>query len=447
MAMVDSFAYGQANVAYGEALTLQEDHGLSKKGLTLAPDEDGHWEIDGFNYTDLYTQANRAWGSEPDYNSRCWQFQQTLYNNVEAARTIAKGDAATARITFADKIDDYDELRPFASQIVNGTYDASSLAELHNVIAAKYPHLAGDYSSFVAGQTSNSGLVSIDEYAPQIDAFFGLGLREEYAWQEVFAHYASKARAEGQNVVFIGPDGNVITGNPDYNPDYNPQGPAMPQVPPPHVETHTEEEQVDYEDLTPEEQQEAQDQIEQMQQEEEEQHQHELEEAQQTADEVTEGLHSGDMTPEEALAALEGAGINPDEDYIETMEQIAQDEADALAQAQAEAEAANQREEEERRRREEQEREEEERRRQEEEALINGQNPEQPQDPVQPEDPAQPEENPDIDPEIDPDHHEEDEQPYTGDSKTVQDLKELRAMALELGDFGMAEDVGRSYTL
>ena len=295
--------------------------------------------------------------------------------------------------------------------------------------------------------SKNAGnLVSIDEYAPKIDAFFGLGLREDYAFEEVMAYYVNKVRPEAQNVTFIGPDGKVITGKPQR--PVGPSGPDKPQVPAPEVHTETHEEQVEFEDLTPEEQHEAQEQIEQMQQEEEQQHEQQLEQAQQTADEVTEALHEGEMTPEEAVQALEEVGIEVDPEYIPTMEQIAQDEAEAAAQAQAEAEAANQREQEERRRREEEEAAAEQRRREEEEALINGQNPPAPDPEPIPEPAPEPDtpSNPDVDPEIDPDYQMEDEQPYTGNEQTVRDLQDLRAMALELGDFGM-EEAGRSYTL
>ena len=464
MSLVLAYTRGQANVAYGEALILQEDHGASKKGLSLAPDEDGHWEIDGFNYTDLFTQANRAWGSEPDYNSRCWQYQQSMYNAVEEARKIAKGNSEESNIVFAGKINAYDELKDYAAKILDGSIQKSEMNELYLKITDKYPHLATEAANYLASQSASNAaknLRSINEYAPQVDAFFGLGLKDENEYNNVMAYYINKVRAEAQNVKFYGPDGKLITGKP-YGPT-GPSGPSRPSVPAPETHTTTTEERVEWEDLTPEEQHQAEEQIHEMQEQEEQEHQEQIQHAEEVAQDITDQLHDGQITQEEAEAALEAEGIDVwqgDEEtpsYADQMEQIRQDEEAAAAAAQAAADEANRQEQERIQREEEQRRIEEQKQREEEEALINGQNPPNVEEPAAPaEEPAPVEPAPEAptvveggdytDPELDPTGGLDDETPYTGNEKTIRDLQDLRAMALELGDFGM-DNPGRSYTL
>ena len=61
MSLVNSYNWGQANIANGQALVLQKDHGVSRAGLRLGADEDGHRENDGINYLDLFTQDKKEW--------------------------------------------------------------------------------------------------------------------------------------------------------------------------------------------------------------------------------------------------------------------------------------------------------------------------------------------------------------------------------------------------
>ena len=469
MAMVDAYTYGQASIANGEALILHETQGLSPAGLTLgAIEDDGRWEKDGYNYNDLYTQINRDWGNPEAADSRCFGYRQRLNENVEKARAIVSGDNLNARLDFADSIDDYEELNRYAEQIRRGNYDQSTLDAISAIAAEKYPHLLTEVNAFVASQGKNNGtLISIDEWAPQVDAFFGLGLRDDYSYEEVMAYYVNRAMNEAMTTTLYGPDGKPVKSRrPQGTGTHNPGTPSQPSVPAPEVTTETHEEQVEWEDLTPEEQQEAQEQIDEIETQQDQDWEQQQEQAQQTADEVTQQLHDGDITPEQAVQQLEEAGIDVDPDYIGTMEQIHQEEEQAAADAQAEADAANAREQEAaRQREEEQRRQQEEQRRQEEEAIQQSQQQQQPDpepapapDPdPEPSQPEQQEEQPEqqqeeqqeehpegYDPEIDPELTQEDEQPYTGSSKL--NLEELRALANSLNDFGM-EDRGRSYTL
>ncbi len=459
MALVDAYCYAQANVGYGAALTLQDDHGVSKAGLTLGADETGHWEIDGFNYLDLFTQANRRWGNEADYNSRCYQYQQRLSASLEAARTLVSGDTVESRLDFAQELDQYDELKPYAEQVRRGTLSADALRQI-GALVANYPQLATAYNTYMAAEQTahrSSDLVGIDEYAPKVDAFLGVGLRDDYQFEEVMNYYVNKVYSAGERVRFVDENGKVIGPTRDtgrrQQPDQGDRTRPDPTARPPKVETTTTVVPVKPEDLTPEEQEQAQEQIEHHQEEEDQEFQEQIDHAQEVADDVTEQLHQGTITDEQAQQQLEDAGVTVDPGYLQRMEEIRRQEEEARRQAEQAAEEANRREQEEREERRRQEEEAERRRREEEEALISGQTPAQQQPAPEPEQQPQPEPQPEqqpatpVDPELDTTHTEEDEMPYTG-NRSIQDLQELRALAASLDDFGVEEPTnGRTLSI
>ena len=316
MAMVYAFNWGQSNIAYGEALRLQKDYGVSRAGLTLGlnSEGDGHYEFDGYNFLDLFTQANKGWGDENAYNENCYKYKQRLAENLEKAREIVAGSTSDTRVTFASKLEDYTELADEAEAIRNNTYTQETLDSIYAVASEKYPHLLADIKNFVSERsraTASDDLVSINTYAPEVDRFFGLGLREDYAYDEVMIYYVNKAHTEGLEKTFTDGEGHVITGKPpkDETSYGEPSGPPIPTVPAPTTTTTTTETPVDYDDLTPEEQQQVDEQVEEQQQQEDQEWQETIDHAEEVAQDVVDQYQAGEITEEQAQQQLEAAGV------------------------------------------------------------------------------------------------------------------------------------------
>jgi hypothetical protein len=470
MSLVNAFNYGQSNIAYGEALVLQKDYGVSHAGLTLGVDDEGRWLFDGYNYEDLFTQANKGWGSAEDYNDRCYTYRQRLSQNLEKARQIAGGEDISSRYQFADAIDDYPELAGYAESIKNNTYNKETLDAIYNIAVEKYPHLVAELNNFVEGHNdavTNGDLVSIDEYAPEVDRFFGLGLREDYAFDEVMIYYVNKAHQEGLNVVFRDGEGNIITGKaPKGHTGGNGGGTNVPKVPAPEVVTTTTTTQVTYDELTPEEKHQVDQQVEQKQQEEDHAWQEKIDHAQEVADDVTTQLHDGTISQDDAKQQLEDAGITVDSHYFETMDQIHEDEVQAKQEADHENQVLTEQSVQAAEENNAQEAAQQEAEHNSEEELINqslaldaaapaestsddSYVPEAPAAPAQEQQEVVVEnpvvENPVVeapapDAEIDPNYGSDEEEPYTGKNA------DLRNTVASLGDFGI-EETGRARSL
>ena len=471
MSIINGYNWGQANIAYGQALVLQKDHGTSRAGLKLSADENGHWEIDGFNYYDLFTQANRGWGNADDYNSRCYNYKQRMAQNLEKAREIANGNTGTVRESFAAKLEEYPELEKYAEIIRSGNYDQATLDAIYEIVSNnldKYPHFITDLNTFIIGHNSSKSsedLVSIDKYAQEVDHFFGIGLRDDYDMGEVMSHYINQVYQSGPTITFTDENGNVIGGNAmtglgtstGIGGDDN-GGPGIPVAPPAQVTTTTTTQQVSYEDLTPAEQSQAQEQIQEQQQQEDEAWEEQIDHAQEVADEVTTQYHDGEMTQQEAQEALEQASITVDPHYFETMDQIHEEEVAAQQEAQEAAQQATQESVQAAETQNEEVAQEQEENHDYEEDLIQqslaleAEQPapapveeqpapapveEQPAPAPVDEQPQAPADIPSPDEEIDPEFGSEDEQPYTGRRVELEDYRRIIA---ELKDFGIGEN-------
>ncbi len=442
MSIINGFTWGQANIAYGEALVLQEDHGTSRAGLRLSADENGHWEIDGFNYYDLYTQANKGWANVDEYNSRCYNYRQRMADNLEKARDIANGGISTVRETFADKIDDYSELEPYAEAVRTGKYDQSTMDSIYEIALEKYPHLIKDLNNFIIGHNgtmTTEQLVSIDKYAQSVDRFFLIGIRDNYDMENIKSHYVNQAYQLGRDKNFVDENGHVIGGNArtGISGDIDLDRPISPNVPQSSVTSTTSTVQVSYDDLTPAEKQEAHQQIQSEQQHEDAKWQQKVEHAQAVAQAVTDDLHSGNTSDEEARRQLEDAGIDVDEDYFDTMHQIHDEEVAVRETAEQEAREATAQSEREARERNEAEAQAQVETHADEEELIR-QSSELNNQPNTASEPS------DFD-EIDPEFGTEDEKPYSGRRHELEDYRRLIA---ELKDFGITENSNdKGYTL
>ena len=281
-------------------------------------------------------------------------------------------------------------------------------------------------------------------------------------------YYVNQVYKLGPTLSFTDENGRQIGGRTPTGPGTGGHDPAKPAVPTPHVVVTTTEVPVSYEDLTPEEQHQVDEQIQQQQQQEDEQWEEQVQHAQETADDVTTQLHDGDITPEEAVQQLEEAGITVAPDYLETMEQIHEDEVQVQQEAEQQAQELTHQEEQHAEEQHQQEEQQQQQEHEDEEALIQQSlelennppapaepeqpvEPEQPEQPVEPEQPAQPEDlppanEPSPDQEIDPEFGSDDEEEYTGKNIRTE-LEGYRNIVASLGDFGLGEDRGRSYTL
>ena len=453
-ALVESFVCIQAQISNGEPLYLHEDRGYARAGINLQ-EVDGHFVIGmpdktTYEFTSLYDVMSHGYGDQSETASRCLSEQEVLLSNISAMHLLDSSSTSldAQRLKLANTLQEcglYTEAR----QIRIGNDSQALLAQIKTM----YPMLVEDVEAYEAykygTKEQNNDYQNFETITEGVDKLLGINNRKANNYADLINNRRSAYSLYDKYTVVTGKTYTKKRGGSGTPTQGTPEKKVV------KVEVTETTEQVTWEQMTPEEQQQAQEKQEELQQQEEQEHQQQEQEIEETKEELREGVQEG-KTQEELEEIAEEHGITLDPDYQTEMaaaleeqrqgeEKKEQIEQDVETHNREEEEAAAER------RRQEEAAQEEERRRQEE--LIR-----QSQEADEAE--AHPEDNPDPQPEPDPqpDPQPEDQGPeevdqtdegrvdeeageedYIPTAKTQ--LEQMKRAALALGEIE-AEDLG-----
>lgn len=315
-ALVDSYLYSQAQVSNGEALYLHADYGLAKAGLNLQ-EVDGRFAIvskDGtaYHFTSLLDVVNLGYGNEKLANSRCLSEKQLLMENLSEMHELTRNTSQNNITAFANIL--YQNgLKEYADEVSKGNVTPELLAKIESA----NPGLAEDIDDFeVSMRTSTSEYIPFQVTVNGVDNLLGIkGLQNNIATLHNIR----------RNMLYLYNDYDIVVGK-RYTKDLINNSPSIGtseiKVPKSTVTTTVTQEQVDYEKLTPTEQQQAQEQITQLQQQEKQQEQQWEEGKEELREAVAEGA-----TQEELEDIADDYGITLDPNYQQNMQAALQEQA------------------------------------------------------------------------------------------------------------------------
>ena len=369
-AIVEAYCCMQAQVDNEEALYLHENRGYALAGSNLA-EVDGHFTFNypdktHYEFTSLFDVMNHGYGDVNETAYRCLSQQEELLAAINTMQTLDLSNVSEDQRNLEYAL--YQEgLDEYAEKIHNGNLSDRLLDE----IASKYPMFSEEIDAVKYSRNNRTAdYVPFREVYEGVDELLGIKNREKNNYavltnvrRDSVAYYSDYTILVGKRYTRKNGKGNGY-GNGGRTPSNNQTTTT--------TETTTVVEKVEYEDLTPEEKVEVEEQIQELQQQEEQEHKAQEERIDEVKEELREEVKEG-KTQEQLEEQAAKDGIDLDDDYAKKMGEALKEQEEGeqkRKQIEAEIEENNRREEEAAAKRAEEERKKQEEERAKEEELI-----------------------------------------------------------------------------
>ena len=308
-AIVEAYCCMQAQVDNGEALYLHEDRGLALAGSNLA-EVDGHFTFNypdktHYEFTSLFDVMNHGYGDVNETAYRCLSQQEELLASINTMQTLDLSNAAEDQRNLEYAL--YQEgLDSYAEKIHNGNVSDRLLDE----IASKYPMLSDEIAAVRYSRDNRTAdYVPFKEVYEGVDELLGIRNRAKNDYDTLTNIRRDSIAFYNDYTILVGKRYTKKLGKGN---GYGSGRPSNTQTTT-TTETTVTVEKVEYEDLTPEEKVEVDQQVQQLQEEEQKQHEEQNERIEEVKEELRDGVAEGKTQAElEEQAAKDGVELDPE---------------------------------------------------------------------------------------------------------------------------------------